>query len=265
MTQTSGIITHQGSLLLHQARRGQQRLCVREGNGLRWFHFDRHDVQAVIDLQSPARLVLPYTNAMLAALLFQPGTTRLLNLGYGGGSFERFLATHQPQIQVSTVEVDSQVVELTQRFFQPPPGHPVFLDCAERFLSRHQQRYDLIFCDMHQGNGHPDFMLQQGFLADAARCLSPRGVFSLNLLPNDYNDLLHSIMALRAIFPWIWLLDVPERRNMVMFCLKQPLIAGAQELVTRAAAFQHLCATDLPSLLPFMTRVACPAAPRRGA
>ena len=203
-------------------RSGKQRRHVRQDGDLRWLHFGDNDIQAVIDLAQPDQLILPYSSGMLSALLYQPDPKTCLNLGVGGGSFERFFAHRFPKLRVTSLESDVNVIRLARKYFMFPPQQPVIVDDASRFLTRHQGSYDLIFCDIHQGDSHPGCLSDSQFHAAAFDCLNDNGVYAVNLLPHNYAHLVTVLMRLRDSFSDVLVLDIPERRNLILFALKQP-------------------------------------------
>lgn len=215
-------ICHSAGKLIHLERSGNQRRHVRQDDNLRWLHFSDNDIQAVIDLDQPHQLILPYGSGMLSALLFQPEPKTCLNIGVGGGSFERFFAHRLPQLRMTSLENDVNVIRLAREYFMFPPQQPVIVDDASRFLSRHQGSYDLIFCDIHQGDNHPGCLSDSQFHAAAFDCLNRNGVYAINLLPHNYAHLVTVLMCLRDTFSNVLVLDIPERRNLILFALKQP-------------------------------------------
>ncbi|MEH6651257.1 MAG: fused MFS/spermidine synthase [Motiliproteus sp.] len=213
---------HSDGKLIHQERSGNQHRQVRQDKELRWLHFGDHDIQAVIDLAQPHQLILPYSFGMLSALLYQPEPITCLNLGVGGGSFERFFAHRLPRLRVTSLESDVNVIRLARDYFMLPPQQPVIVDDASHFLVRHQGSYDLIFCDIHQGDNHPECLSDSQFHAAAFGCLNQDGVYAINLLPHNYSHLVTVLMRLRDSFSDVLVLDIPERRNLILFALKQP-------------------------------------------
>lgn len=194
---------------------------VRQDSERRWLHFGDNDVQAVINLNQPSQLTLPYSIGMLSALIIQPDPKTCLNLGLGGASFERFFARQLPELRVTSLESDPAVIRLARSYFMLPPQQPVILSDASAFLASHQSRYDLILCDIHQGNGHPECLTDTHFHADAFDCLNVAGVYAINLLPQGFSQLINVLMRLRDSFPYVQVLDIPERRNLILLALKQ--------------------------------------------
>ena len=86
---------------------------------------------------------------MLVSFLFVDNPQRLLNLGLGCGSFERFFQTKLPSLQVDSVDYSEQVIELAKRYFQVAETNSLTCEAAEDFVAVSQPSYDVIFCDLY--------------------------------------------------------------------------------------------------------------------
>lgn len=227
-------LSNQDGRLLHCIDEHGLHLEVRQQGDLRWLHFGGHAIQAMMRMDKPEELLLPYNVAMLGALLFAPHPQSLLNLGLGSGSFERFFRARLPHIRVTSVESSAAVIDTAKQFFLIPEKQNIFHQSAEDFLTRHKKKYDLIFCDMFEGDSHPGFMEQAPFYALLARSLREDGAVAINLLPRNDDELLQILLAIRQNFSWVLLMEFPEHRNIVLFLLKHE--PEEKEQLTRRAA-----------------------------
>ena len=101
-----GILFEQSSPNNHiVVRHGREQilLCYR--------HTDRHieEVQSRIDPTHPLRLLSPYTQAMMLALLWCPQPQRILLIGLGGGRLQLVLHHLLEDARLETVELDPLV------------------------------------------------------------------------------------------------------------------------------------------------------------
>ncbi len=238
--------------LLALDRAGEARLLaqagglrVLEGLGCRWLDSGGAAVQAVMDLAEPARPCLAATRHLLAALLWQPGPERVLNLGLGGGSIERFLAAWVPAARCCSVEASAAVLELAGTWFGLPPGEQR-LARAEACLAAPQRPCDLIVCDLFEGDRHAACVAEASFHADLAACLSPEGVVALNLSPRGESDLLAVLVALRRHLPWAILCTSEGCGNVGVLASRQRPDPG--DLAARADALSALCGADFTAL-----------------
>ncbi len=208
--------------LLLQALGSEERAVeVREGDGLRWMHFGDDAIQAMMIIDDPATPIIPYQIYMLAALSFSHNPNFLLNLGAGGGSFERFFAAHLPELMVTSVETNPDVIRLLKEHFSILGDIPIIKQDAEAFLSDCATCYDLILCDLFDHADHPSCLFDSDFYADVFRCLSNNGVFAINLLPESESEMVNILLVLRSSFEWIYMLEVPHYKNIILFCTKK--------------------------------------------
>jgi spermidine synthase len=207
--------------LLHAIFTGSHNIEVREGYGLRWMHFGGDAIQAMMILQDTSRPIIPYQIYMLWALVLRPNPDFVLNLGVGGGSFERFFAAFLPQVAVTSVESSEEVIGLLREYFPIFPHMPVINQDAEEYLGDCVTTYDLIMCDLFDTSGNLQLTTKACFYGKAMGCLSSKGVFIMNFLPNSEAELVEILAAVRESFQHVLMLLVPHFKNAVLFCLKQ--------------------------------------------
>ena len=76
---------------------------------------------------------------------------------------------------------------------------------ARTELKRCGRRYDVVFVDLFQGDGTPDYLVTRDFFADLRRCLGPGGVAVFNTFADlDRPDVYaHLLATLRSELPYI--------------------------------------------------------------
>jgi spermidine synthase len=200
---------------------------VHELDNLRWLYFGGDAFQSVMDLERPEIPVLPYTVAMLGALLFQHEPASVLNLGMGGGSFERFFTANYPNASVVSVEASETVIGLSQYFFHVPDGGTVVQSSIDEYMRGCSAVFDLIFCDASDFHGHPPCLSDTRFYSEVFGALKAGGVFVLNLLPNSESQMVEYLLAIRQSFAYVSLVDIADYRNIVVFCMDESPCNGA--------------------------------------
>jgi predicted membrane-bound spermidine synthase len=99
----------------------------------------------------PEHLLTGYSWDALATapLLRTPAPRSLLLLGLGGGTCVRPLLRALPDLRVTGVELDGDVIALSQKHLGlDTTGIDVIVDDADRFLARSTARYDVIVDDL---------------------------------------------------------------------------------------------------------------------
>lgn len=217
---------------------------VRESQGVRWIQIPDGTVQSVMLLQEPAYPVFGYIRAMLCSLLFVQKPGKLLNMGLGSGSIERFLLTELSDIALVSVEIDARMIEIAKKYFRIPPDHPILAQSAQNYLSANQDLFDILLSDICIRRGAANAQLTSDFISHAARAMNRGGVFTINLMPNAESEVVEVLIALRGTFPWILIYDVPDADNMILFCTLRPA-PSVDELTQRTTALHQTTGLDL--------------------
>ena len=169
---------------------------------------------------APARLVLPYTAAMLAALLFMPGPRRTLMLGLGGASQARFLRHHFPDARVTAWESDARAIALARRHFSlsaDDGGTHIINDDARAAVASHEYAADLVLMDLFGAHGPEPWVRDRALHDNCRRTLTPEGVLVANLWVDNDDETLSVMSGIEAAFEKrTLLLTLPGYRNHVV-------------------------------------------------
>ena len=193
---------------------GNSDIFIYQQQKLRWLSFgkdgDDDIVQSVMDITAPQQPILRYLQAMAAMLAFSKPDARVLNLGFGGGSLVRFIHHHLPKVQLTSVEQQGAVVELSRRYFNIPDHYQVTIDSANNFLNYHRDSYPLQLIDL------PLNSLQPQLLQNCRKHLEHDGVAVFNLFYRQAQQLPPVLSALRQQFPVMQLLDINNSPNLIV-------------------------------------------------
>lgn len=252
------------SMLLHRAGSGPARLEVRQDADSRWLQFGEGPVQSLMDRAAPHALVLPYTRAMLAGLLFREPPARVLMAGLGGGSLLRFLRHHHPATRFTVIERDAEVVRTAAVWFRVPvqdPALEVVLGDVRSVLPAPGNAVDWIFADVFDAQGMPAWMRGPRMFAACHRRLAAGGVLSLNLWVSGDHEFLDTLGALADAFDGnVLAVPVSGYRNLVALGFRQPPSGAApQPLEARAQRLQRRYGIEFPELLARIRAANAPA------
>lgn len=223
-------------------------LAVHEGDGLRWLSADGSPPQSIMRCDDPAALVMPNQRAMLAALALTGAVDRVLNLGFGGGAFERFFHAAAPDVTVLAVDHDQRLAALAQRWFRTPPETVVHTAAAEDWLAQHPYSADLLLVDLYAGVEPAACLDDPAFYRSIADHLQPAGICALNLAPASDDALLASLLALRPALPCVWLRAGGDHGNVVV-------LAARTEPTPPLAVFEPRAGLDPAHELAQFTRL----------
>lgn len=191
-----------------------------------------------IDLEHPLRLLAPYTQALLLALLWRPAPARACILGFAGGRMSLALHHHFPDLLIDNVEIDPAFATLAPEFFGIAfdERQTLHLIDARAFLAGSAQRYDFILMDAFADDSDElDHLATAQFYALCAERLARGGVFGANILRSDALAAA-KIRTLRDKFAAMYMVEL--KHSLVVFGLPEArrdvgLAQRAAELAAR--------------------------------
>lgn len=213
--------------LEHEETSAFSRIRIRRDGDIRAMTFVRDNgreaVQSRINLSAPQTLVSPYAHGMFASYLYQPNPQRVLIVGLGGGAMVRFLAHHEPNVQIDAVEIDPAVVRLADRYFDVRTGGNVRVHTADAFafIEATSDHYDLILMDAFlrpsndtDSTGVPTRLKTLEFLGRLKQRLAPGGVIAFNV--NEHDTMADDIAAVVTAFGQAHVYRCPPASNKVV-------------------------------------------------
>lgn len=201
--------------LLFKEELGSALLEVKEYSHYRWFHFGGNVVQSMMDIEQPHCVILPVPLSMLMFLLWRTKPISLLNLGMGGGSFERALSQYS-DIEVTSVESETKIIEMAHTYFSLPKTCDVIHNSAENFLQKNDKHYDVILCDLFFNEKSSFSLYQVEFYQKLYCSLSKSGVSFINTHPESEADLVKLLQLSRKYFEHVALIEFDGYANVVM-------------------------------------------------
>ncbi len=242
------------SQLLHAEVLDEQLIEVREYKNYRWLEIGGDSIQGLMNVNSPEQILLPNIQALLVALLFCPKPNRVLNLGFGCGSIERFFIKQYPDLDITSLEASAEVIRLAKDYFFFRNEHSIVYSSAEEFLSQENEIYDIVLCDIFDDEQHPACLYDPVFYANIASHLDAAGVLAINLLFESEDDILSILSAMKNHFDHIALLEVPNHFNAIFFASNHTL-PSTTELETAAHDLFNKKGLDLTALPQRLNRL----------
>jgi len=199
---------------------------VGQNQNTRSLYFGNDAKQSCMDIFHPERLVLSYTRAMMASLIFMPQPHKILMIGLGGGSIAKFLFQHYPDCSIDIIEIRSDVVKIARAYFNLPEDErmQIFVDDASRFLRNQNgryQQYDLILIDAFNHDGVSESIKSFEFFEYCFERLKNKGIMATNLWDNKNDHAREINQTMEHIFSNNVLnLPVPDRGNLIVFTAK---------------------------------------------
>jgi spermidine synthase len=173
-----------GGFTVREARDTRyHRLLVVDDEDSRYLRFDS-SFQSGMYLDDPFRTRFAYTDYMHLGLAYKPDAKKVLMIGLGGASTQKRIWRDFRDVELTTVELDPEVVETAYRWFKLPHDRrlPIEVDDGRRFLQRHDARYDVIFVDAFYADGVPFHLTTLEFVELMRDRLTPGGVIATNVI-----------------------------------------------------------------------------------
>lgn len=147
-------------------------------------------------------------------------------LGLAGGTAARqYAAAYGPGVQITGVEIDPAIIDVAHRYFHldEPNVHAVVGD-ARYWLDTQAGQYDVVVMDAYRQPYIPFHLTTKEFFSQVRDHLRPGGVAVVNAgrTATDYRlvDALASTMA--AVYPSVFLIDVPDFTNTLIYGSTEP-------------------------------------------
>jgi spermidine synthase len=173
---------------------------ISEKSGVRYLHLGSSTIQSGMRLAAPDELVLSYTRSMMSFMLFLPEPERIITIGLGGGSVNKWFYRFLPRSRQVAVELNAHVIAVARQYFQVPPNderfHIIQADGAQ-WIGNQPESADVILVDGYDGVAQAEELATPDFYAACARALRTSGVLVVNLWGSDrsYADYLQRIEA----------------------------------------------------------------------
>lgn len=241
------------------------RIQVIDRGQQRELRFGNHITQSARSLTAPDVLVLDYTRAMVAGLLFVPRPEQVLHFGLGGGSLPSFLHRHLPQVRQTVVELNPGVVEVAYRYFELPVSgrlRVVNQDGAD-FLRQDTGRYAMVFMDAFHANGAAPHMNTLSVFRMLVERLEPGGCLVLNAWGSNQTELYRVREALVATFATVHSVSVRADSNVIFVALPQARTPSLPQLRRRIDWLSRQFPLDFAALAGRLRPVRVPPGPGR--
>jgi spermidine synthase len=210
-------------------------------------YFDRF-VQGYFPRNEGAEIPPNYSDALLLSLAFPRRPESLVAIGLGAGMIQAILSARAPEIAVTTLEIDPEVVAVARRFgVAPGAGSRILVGDGRRELLREISGTDVILVDAYFADGVPFHLLTKEFFTLARDRLSPDGVLAANFVgtfTGKGNALFWAaVRTLLEVFPRVYIFSGELARGEAVFRGNTIVVAsrssdrlGRQEIADRAAA-----------------------------
>jgi spermidine synthase len=221
------------------------RIRVVDQGGIRILSFDGSQ-ETRMSLADPLQGHFEYIEFFHMPWIWNPEIQRIAMIGLGGGSIQRAYQHYYPEVQIDSIDIDPEVVQVAKRFFhvRESPTHRIHVRDGREFLRVSQDTFDVILIDAYssgpQGPAVPQQLVTREFFAIAHERLAPNGLLMFNAIGSlagaraDMIGALHN--TLKSVFPQVYLFPARESINVVFLATKSPVAYDAPKVLSEAQA-----------------------------
>lgn len=218
-------------------------VVVSEEAGIRTLTFGSDAKQSCLDVHKPERLVLAYTQWMMASILLPARLEKVLVLGIGGGSLIRFLLHHHPTCTVDAVDISGIVISLLSDYFllNKSKRCRIIQDDASCFAAQSPRGiYDLILVDLFEPDRMAPVLFAEEFYGDVRRLLRMDGVMAANFWSGDKKAYrIAKKAAATAFSQQLLAMSVKKRSNTIMLAFPGPIPKSRLRKARKEAALHR--------------------------
>ena len=151
-------------------------------------------------------------------------------------------------MEIDVAEIDPEVIKVAKRFFffQETKNLRVYPQDGRLYLTRTDQRYDLILLDAYAVDTVPFHLTTREFFRAADQKLTPKGVMVVNIIgavTGAGSKIVRSLVKTLSqsfaqiyVFPTLGAPEADMRQNVIILASKDPERVSIDEIVTRAAS-----------------------------
>jgi spermidine synthase len=143
------------------------------------------NIHTIMNKDNPTELLI-YTKYFPLGFIFNPSAKKVLFVGGGGFSGPKYFLKTYPNVAVDVVEIDPVVIDVAKKYFSVNGTNArlkIYNDDARNFLSRTNQKYDIIVLDAYSKNYVPfHLMTLEYYQLLYNRLTTPNGVIVSNQL-----------------------------------------------------------------------------------
>lgn len=211
---------------------------ISEKRGVRYLHLGGPAVQSAMRVRDPDALELEYTRAMMVFTLFAPHARDLALIGLGGGSLAKFVHRRLPELRVTALEINPEVVEAARAYFMLPPDDErltVRVADGAAFVHAHPDSQDVLMVDGYDSQRIVEALASEDFYTACLALLRPGGVAAFNLWGSDTSFPVYFERLGRVFGSALLRLPSERKGNIVVFAFRPPYPDLGLAVLTREA------------------------------
>jgi spermidine synthase len=159
-------------------------------------------IESIVNPADEMDLPAYYTQSMTVAAAYASKLESAAMIGLGGGRTSWYLHKSIPELKLTAVDLDPQVVRIAEKYFnvKPEANFEIAVLDGRMYLTRSRKTFDIILVDAYRGPFVPFHLLTKEFYGLIKERLNPGGVVVQNVEPSTM--LFDAAVAtIGAVFP----------------------------------------------------------------
>ena len=138
--------------------------------------------ESTYNTEDPTELTA-YPRLMTVGVMYPRNVGSILEIGLGGGRIASYLQHYIPNVAITSVELDPDVIRMAKKYFevQEGPTFKIVQRDGRLFLTQDRQRYDIIMVDAYRGPFVPFHLVTKEFYELVRQHLSEGGIAIENI------------------------------------------------------------------------------------
>ena len=168
---------------------------------LRFGHKDRHYRESTYNPADPTELPSVYTRYVTVGAAYTEKLETAAVVGMGGGRMTWYLSHYAPDLKVTAIELDPEIVKIADKYFDVRANDQINIVTSDgrTFMRRTKETYDFIIVDAYRGHFVPFHLLTKEFYELLETRMNEGGVVVQNIAPNTML-FDHAIATIGAVF-----------------------------------------------------------------
>ena len=201
---------------------GAYELYLNEGHAIHSLYFPNEATQPLSNGPWDYFAISPFVQANA-----RPTDIRsVCIIGLAGGTVaKRMTQLYGPDVQIDGVEIDPTIVDVARRFFNlNEPNVRVIVQDGRYYLRTTTKRYDVVAVDAYHQPYIPFQLTTKEFFQEASAHLNDHGTLIVNAGRSNTDYRLVDVISqtMRAVFPYVTLIDTPAYTNTMVIGTKDP-------------------------------------------
>ncbi|WDI32958.1 fused MFS/spermidine synthase [Hyphococcus flavus] len=168
---------------------------------LRFGHKDRHYRESTYNPADPTELPSTYTQYVTVGAAYPQDVKHAAVIGMGGGRMTWYLSHYMPDLKVTAVELDPEIVKIADKYFDVRANDQINVVTSDgrTFIRRTKETFDFIIVDAYRGHFVPFHLLTKEFYEMVEERMNDGGVVVQNIAPSTML-FDHAIATIGAVF-----------------------------------------------------------------